>query len=118
AGACVVNCRGCGEQFEPEFDRQRLCWSCWRARKDQDERLRREAEERLRGWRRRQYDERRYDPPPRDTPKPALSITTLRGAIALCHPDRHPVERQADANRVCAELLRVYAEIRDQEETA
>ena len=33
------------------------------------------------------------------------------GAIALCHPDRHPAERAAQANAVTAHLIDLRREL-------
>jgi hypothetical protein len=42
-----------------------------------------------------------------------LDNDLIMAAIRLCHPDRHPVERHADANKVTAALLelRTLAEV-------
>jgi hypothetical protein len=61
----------------------RLCWDCWRDRKD---------------------GERRVEFVRVEVPVLA-DAELLRGAIALTHPDRHPPERQELANRITAGLL-------------
>jgi hypothetical protein len=38
-------------------------------------------------------------------PAPPVDPAVLREAVRLCHPDRHPPERFAIANRVTATLL-------------
>jgi hypothetical protein len=43
----------------------------------------------------------------------ALSIELLEDAIALAHPDRHPAERAARANRVTAQLLALRPHVQD-----
>src|SRR5262245_58581118 len=57
----------------------RLCWACWR-------RLRAEEDD------------------PRTVVSP-VDAQLLKSAIALCHPDRHPVERHDLCTRVTAALL-------------
>lgn len=48
-------------------------------------------------------------------PKPAASelyLETLEAAVRLCHPDRHPPDREALAQRVTAELLALKPHVR------
>jgi hypothetical protein len=44
---------------------------------------------------------------------PQLSIELLEDAIALAHPDRHPVERADRANRVTAQLLALRPHVQE-----
>jgi hypothetical protein len=87
-------CRDCGTRFVGEAW-QRLCWSCWREQKDE------------------QRSEDTYDQgfadgfatARRTAAAPSLDPDLLAHAIRLCHPDRHPAERAAEANAVTAQLL-------------
>ena len=70
-------CHACGERFQGETW-QRLCWQCWRDRREADDR----GEAYQRGFR-----------------------DGLSAAVRLCHPDRHPAERFELANKTTAALL-------------
>lgn len=90
-------CSSCGAWFEGEHW-QRLCWKCWRAQRD------RELEDHA-------YD-RGYSDGYRDGAAEVarssfgrLDRDVIVGAIRLCHPDRHPPERAAEANAITARLL-------------
>jgi predicted nucleic acid-binding Zn-ribbon protein len=76
-------CRRCGDLFETDRQHHRLCWPCY--------------------WHERHAQERR--PPSKQQRSRSLDARLLRGAIALCHPDRHPPERAKTANAVTAALL-------------
>ncbi len=83
-------CRECWAPFEGE-SWQRLCWGCWRERRD------------------REPSQARVREPVRV--EPLLTEDALKGAIALCHPDRNP-ERIDLANRVTGELLDALQAVR------
>jgi hypothetical protein len=75
-------CIGCGQLFEPSYDYHRRCWPCWRQARTPGERT--------------------------DSPAAAdtlvVSVETVHAAVRLCHPDRHPEQRNQEANRVTALL--------------
>ena len=73
----------------------RRCWNCWRDQKD------REAHDEA--WS-EGFDEG-YAAGRRSSSPPSLEGGLLGDLIALCHPDRHPVERFDLANAVTARLL-------------
>lgn len=91
-------CTRCANAFDGE-PWQRLCWSCWRERKDAEQR----HSEYERGW-----HAGRVAAVPRQG---ALDSTLLRDVISLCHPDRHPVERYELANATTARLLALRGEL-------
>jgi hypothetical protein len=74
-------CKRCGDAFYPDRDWHRLCWGCWR----------------------REH--------PRRPAGAVLDAATLRQAIALTHPDRHPPERHEEATLVTQALLAARQEI-------
>jgi hypothetical protein len=84
-------CARCGYVFTPDRSYHRKCWDCWRA--DREEDLRRDG-----------YHSG-YAHGRNTTTQVALTDDLLRDAVKLTHPDRHPPERQALANRVTAALL-------------
>jgi hypothetical protein len=47
--------------------------------------------------------------------QPTLDARTLKDAAALCHPDRHPQERELVARRTTARLLEALNEARELE---
>jgi hypothetical protein len=69
-------CRRCSAGFYPARPGHRLCWDCWRLEHEK-----------------------------RQPSGPTLDEETLRGAVALCHPDRHPAERREAATRITSALL-------------
>jgi hypothetical protein len=81
-------CRSCDTPFRPDGDWQKLCWSCWR-------RLRAEEEK------------------PRTIVVSPVDAALLKQAIALCHPDRHPPERAAICNAVTAALVEALKAVRE-----
>lgn len=82
----------------------RLCWTCWRAQKDEE--LRDDAY-------RAGYQAGRRSVSIFDRPSvPAFDRDLLRDAIQLTHPDRNP-ERLELANRVTAALLELLQATRD-----
>lgn len=87
-------CRDCGEPFEPARHFHRQCWACWQAEHSQ--------------------------PPRARTVRlvPLLDVTTLREAVALAHPDLHPLERRERATRVTAALLDALDRTRELERAA
>jgi hypothetical protein len=89
-------CRRCGDRFETDRDWHRYCWDCyWK----------------LRDGGRWTEPPPEWNEPPQSAPQ--LDVRSLRDAIQLCHPDRHPPERAKTANAVTAtllELLRVQRE--------
>lgn len=95
----IQPCRDCGAPFDGERW-QRLCWSCWRNRRDgqgRDDAYHRGFTAGLAAARGR--------------PAPALDDSLLRDVIALCHPDRHPRERYELANATTARLLALRREL-------
>jgi hypothetical protein len=105
-------CTQCREPFTAKGDWQRKCWDCWHAKRDgrahhdDSARPRTYAD----GWRdgfrageaaARQAGSRRGGS--------ELDADLLRDAVALTHPDRHPIERADAANRVTAALLQLRA---------
>jgi hypothetical protein len=115
-------CRACRKHFEGE-PWQRLCWPCWRAQKEAQER-REDAQEREDAYQRGYYKGRidglaaghhdgfveglaagHSDARRRQAkPAPPLDVKLIAQAISLCHPDRHPPERFEIANAVTAGL--------------
>lgn len=87
------NCKTCGVAFEAKGDYQKRCLSCWRKSHDQ------EIEDRgyIRGYQKGYADGRRAT-------RVDITDELLWEAIQLCHPDRHPEQRQTMANRVTARL--------------
>ena len=83
-------CAECGDAFEPARAHHRLCWPCWHL---------------LQG------DGSSSDRPP--SLASLLDAATLRAAVALAHPDRHPPERQEQATRVTQALLDALRAVRD-----
>jgi hypothetical protein len=71
-------CRRCDDAFYPAHASHYLCRACWKADRDRRAARRRVSE---------------------------LEEDLLRGAIALTHPDRHPVERRDEATRITQRLL-------------
>lgn len=87
-------CRDCGSRFVGE-SWQRLCWACWREQKDEQ-------------GREDVYDRgfaAGFAAGRRTAAAPSLDPALIARAIRLCHPDRHPAERAAEANAVTAQLL-------------
>ena len=78
-------CIDCGALFETRFDHHRLCWPCWRRTRTAGPRE---------PW--------APGSPAVDTI--AVSVETVHAAVRLCHPDRHPEQRNQEANRVTAIL--------------
>jgi hypothetical protein len=72
-------CYSCDKSFRPEGSWQRLCWPCWRE-------LQAQAKN------------------PRTVVVSPVDAALLKSAIALCHPDRHPLERAELCHRVTAAL--------------
>lgn len=89
-------CPECGAQFERRADWQRLCWECWRAKKDR--------EVSATAWE-RGYDAGFTDGLAAGRRGPRESADFIRTAVLLCHPDRHPPERFEIANQITARLL-------------
>lgn len=81
-------CQSCSKSFRPDGDWQKLCWRCWRELKAQAER-------------------------PRTVVVSPVDAELLKLAIALCHPDRHPPERQEMCNRVTAALTVALKAVRE-----
>jgi hypothetical protein len=84
-------CRDCRAEFAGE-DWQRLCWRCWRERRDA------------------KRDDAAYERGYSDGFRAGSEVTKtldadlLKRTIALTHPDRH-ADRFAEANEVTARLL-------------
>ncbi len=91
-------CSVCGTRFDGE-DWQRLCWRCWRARRDRE--MGDLAYERgySDGYVAGAGDRARA------SFSPALDRDLIARAVRLCHPDRHPPERASEANAITARLL-------------
>jgi hypothetical protein len=90
-------CTNCGGWFEPSKPFHRQCWDCWHEAHDED------------------------PPRPRAVGREVVSpldSVTLRGAIALVHPDRHPPERQEEATAITAKLLAALEVVRSTERSA
>lgn len=83
-------CRRCSDAFYPARASHYLCRACWKHQAAQ----RSDA----RGGHRGAHVER-------SAARPELDEDVLRAAIALTHPDRHPVERRAEATRITQQLL-------------
>ncbi len=86
-------CHACGERFQGETW-QRLCWQCWRDRREADDR----GEAYQRGFRDGLAAAHQQ-------PAPQLDRDLISAAVRLCHPDRHPAERFELANKTTAALL-------------
>lgn len=94
----VRTCRECGERFEAQQPWHQHCRRCWRSLCEDKAREAAYAE----GLRDGMAAAERHPAP---APRPQLDPVLLGSAIQLTHPDRHPVEREALANRVTAALL-------------
>jgi hypothetical protein len=81
-------CQSCSKQFRPDGNWQKLCWPCWRELQAQAKR-------------------------PRTVVVSPVDADLLKSAIALCHPDRHPVERHDLCNRVTGALLAALKAVRE-----
>lgn len=85
-------CSGCGQPFEPSRPYHRRCWSCWG-----------------------EHDRGRST----ETREPGagliLDARTIRAALALAHPDRHPPERAEQATRVTQALSVALTHARERE---
>lgn len=86
-------CTGCGQPFEPSRPYHRLCWECWQE----------------------PTNARRHERLPAE---PLLDAGTLRIAVALTHPDRHPPERAEQATRTTQALTAALARVREIEAAA
>ena len=99
-------CTSCGEAFTGEHW-QRLCWGCWRGKRDLGERVEQINRGYWEGWnagyRRGVQDA--------DEESLAMDAGLLRDLIGLCHPDHHPPERRAAANATTAQLLQMRARV-------
>lgn len=78
----------------------RKCWPCWRGERDEEDR----GAEYGRAWV-AGYEAGVAARRPATIGVPCLDPKLVRDAVALCHPDRHPAERAAQANRVTAKML-------------
>ena len=88
-------CRECYAPFEGE-PWQRLCWTCWRERRDREAR-----------------------PDHGHTGvEQLLDEPTLKAAIRLTHPDAQPAERRELATSTTAKLLDALATVRSIERLA
>lgn len=83
-------CRDCTARFEPQGAWQKLCWDCWRDRRD---------------TRACRHDAGQVT-------HPGLDAGLLRDLIALCHPDRHPAERAGLATQTTIRLLELRGSAR------
>jgi hypothetical protein len=81
--------RSCSKPFRPEFSTMRLCWPCWRELREQADK-------------------------PRTVVISPVDAQLLKLAIALCHPDRHPPEREQMCNRVTAAPTVALKAVRDE----
>lgn len=96
------HCRDCGAQFDGEHW-QRLCWGCWREHKDRGVREPEYQRDYQAGYAHGLADGQRD--------RPALDRDLISRAVRLCHPDRHPPERAAEANATTAALLELRSEL-------
>jgi hypothetical protein len=83
-------CRSCDESFRPDGGWQRLCWPCWRELQAQAKK-------------------------PHTVVVSPVDAQLLKLAISLCHPDRHPPERQDMCTRVTAALTVALKSVRERE---
>jgi hypothetical protein len=90
--AALKLCAACGKRAAPA---NKLCWRCWC---DAENEPRKGAQT---------HQSRR-----------PLDARTLKDAAALCHPDRHPAEREFVARRTTQALLRALNEARELERAA
>ena len=72
-------CTGCRNLFLAQQPHHCFCWSCWHVERDKSG-------------------------VPAFTHTPTLDSSTLRAAVALTHPDRHPPKRGEEAARVTQAL--------------
>ena len=94
----TLSCRDCGVTYEARGAWQVRCAPCWRARRD------REHRKALAGaW------DAGWAAGYSAAPTSALGTNLLRDLVLLAHPDRHPPERAALANRATAALLDLLA---------
>lgn len=84
-------CVECRARFDGQ-SWQRLCWRCWREQKDH-------------AAKKSAYETGYKDGLIAGRKRSGVDEALLSSAITLCHPDRHPPERQAVANTVTARLL-------------
>ena len=99
-------CTSCGDLFEARGSWQRLCWDCWRKKRDEEHQQQAFDRGFQAGLRRGRMERSATYPRKSDaTVQRSPDDAVLRDAIALCHPDRHPPERAEQANRVTAVLL-------------
>lgn len=99
---------GIGFQREPGETWKTLCLPCWKARKQREDNEAAERNKRaLQLASGEAYARGRRDGAAlaRETISRRLRPDLLKRAAALCHPDRHPRERQTEANAVTAALL-------------
>jgi len=89
-----LECTSCGATFQARGPWMRKCWTCWRAEQD--------AHTRTSAYRDGYRDGFAAG---RARTHRALPPNLISDTIALCHPDRHPVERQELATRVTRTLL-------------
>jgi hypothetical protein len=89
-------CADCGEPFRPARAYHQHCWPCW------------------------QEANRPTEKRPASVVRqvPVTDQGTLRAAVALCHPDRHPVERQQLATETTGKLLEALERTRQLERAA
>jgi transposase-like protein len=106
-------CTQCGFTFERDQAWKRLCLSCWRlTRPQQQPELERMAAEVAQLRTQLAYARRVNDQltqcVQRMSPR-TLSLDVLKRLILLCHPDRHPA-RQAEATEITQILLQMRGE--------
>ena len=97
----MKRCADCGGLFDGEHW-QKLCWSCWREKKDAANDAAYEegyADGHRAGLR---QGARAANSKPAPGPLDRDLLTLL---VELAHPDRHPPERAEKANRATAALL-------------
>ncbi len=91
----IRGCVECGYPFRPAAAHHRQCWDCWHDRNGSAGSSRAPSAVSV-----------------------GLDAATLRDAVALCHPDRDPVERQAKATLVTQALTAALERTRELERAA
>lgn len=99
-----ATCANCRATFDQTHNWQKLCWSCWRAKKDAASAAA-TSDAWTEGYRAGRAAALRDHRCPQPPAHPTVDATLIRDAVRLCHPDRHPIERFDAANDVTVRLL-------------